>query len=275
MNVHVTADFAAYDAAAHVFLEQEPVGNTVLLTIADMLRGGRAYDDEPPWFAWASDGDRVVGAACRTPPHLVAVATMPDFVASSLGTALSDHELPGAVGRPATVNAFALGAGRVATVRMRELQHVLTAIVPPPVVGGEPRAYTPAERALYVEWMEAFHHEAGLLVQGDPIRSLEHRLASGGAVQLWWADGEPVCLAGRSAPVGGIPRVGPVFTPPAHRRRGYAAALTAHLCAEALAAGAVACTLFADADNPTSNGVYERIGFTVVGTAVEAVFEQT
>jgi predicted GNAT family acetyltransferase len=82
-------------------------------------------------------------------------------------------------------------------------------------------------------------------------------------------------MAGRSGPVHGVPRIGPVWTPPEQRRRGYAAALTAQICAEALAIPSHACTLYADAANATANGVYTRIGFRPVAEIVETVFEIT
>ena len=79
-------------------------------------------------------------------------------------------------------------------------------------------------------------------------------------------------MCGRTPTVCGVPRIGPVWTPPDHRRHGYAAAVTGYVCEHALRAGATACTLFADATNPTSNGVYERIGFRPVAETVEADF---
>ncbi|MDQ1705970.1 MAG: hypothetical protein QOF18_2336 [Frankiaceae bacterium] len=276
MQAHVTTDFASYDAAVAAFLARDPVGNTVLLTIAGVLRAGGSYDAGEPWFAWVTDDDgAAVGAVARTPPYLVAVAAMPDGPATALGAALSGHDLLGAVGSPDAVAAFARGAGRRHTVRMREVQHVLREVVRPAPVEGEARHYTPEDGARYVAWMEGFHAEAGLLVHGDAMRSLAQRLSTGGALWLWWVGSEPVCMVGRSAPVAGVPRIGPVWTPPEHRRRGYAAALTAHVCTGALAAGASACTLFADEANATANGVYRRIGFTPAARAVEAVFHQS
>jgi predicted GNAT family acetyltransferase len=52
-----------------------------------------------------------------------------------------------------------------------------------------------------------------------------------------------------------------VYTPPAYRRRGYGAAVTAHATAAALAAGAEHVVLYTDLSNPTSNSIYQKIGF--------------
>jgi predicted GNAT family acetyltransferase len=273
MRVHLTDDLAEYDAAVGDFLAADPVAHTVLLTILTTLRHGGRYDEKnAPWFGWAVHEGRVVGAVSRTPPHLVAVSDMPDEAAEALGAALADRDLPGATGPPALVSAFARGAGRTHETRIHELQYVLREVLRPTAVTGRSRPFEPSDTALFVAWMDAFYAEAGVLVRTDPLRWLEHRLAGGGALTLWCIGDEPVCMVGNSAPVGGVPRLGPVWTPVPLRGRGYAAALTAQVCSTLLAAGAVACTLYADEQNATANGVYRRIGFTPVGAAIEAVF---
>jgi predicted GNAT family acetyltransferase len=119
-------------------------------------------------------------------------------------------------------------------------------------------------------WLVAFAMEAGVTVESQPRAAIERRLASGGGITLWWVDSTPVAMAGRGPAVGGVPRIGPVWTAPQHRRRGYAAAVTAVVCNEAFDLGASACTLYADAANPTSNSVYRRLGFHEIGLVIDA-----
>ena len=89
---------------------------------------------------------------------------------------------------------------------------------------------------------------------------------------LVWDDNGPVSLAGfgNSTPTG--TRVGPVYTPPEHRGRGYATSLVASLTAERLAAGLAFCFLFTDLANPTSNAIYARIGYEPVADWDQWVF---
>jgi predicted GNAT family acetyltransferase len=68
-----------------------------------------------------------------------------------------------------------------------------------------------------------------------------------------------------------VTRIGPVWTPPERRRRGYAAAATAELAGRLRARGEV--VLFADRANPTSTGVYRRIGFRPVAEWDDWVLE--
>ena len=273
MDVHVTDEFAPFDAAVASFLTPDPVRNTVLLTILETLRAGDGFGEAAPWFAWATEEGATVGAALRTPPYKVALAGMSADVTRALGVRLRDVDLPGAFGDLDTVAAFADAAGRRYRVHIHEIQHVLTKLVPPPQAPGAARPYVHQDGDLYAEWNEGFVVETGVTRGGlDVVAALERRISAGGGLWLWEVDGVPVSMCGRTMPVCGVPRIGPVWTPPKHRNHGYAAAVTAYVCEQAFADGAQACTLFADAANPTSNGIYERIGFQPVAETVEAEF---
>ncbi|HEX2902904.1 MAG TPA: GNAT family N-acetyltransferase, partial [Jatrophihabitans sp.] len=90
--------------------------------------------------------------------------------------------------------------------------------------------------------------------------------------QLYWlwlgAGGDPVSMAGRNVTVAGVSRVGPVYTPPERRGRGYAAAVTAACTQHALATDADRAILFTDVANPTSNGIYQRLGYRPIADRV-------
>jgi uncharacterized protein len=88
-----------------------------------------------------------------------------------------------------------------------------------------------------------------------------------------WEDGRPVSLAGCGSPTPNGGRIGPVFTPRAHRGRGYASALTAALTSLQLSSGRRFCFLFTNLANPTSNRIYQRIGYEPVSDVDEYRFE--
>jgi predicted GNAT family acetyltransferase len=64
-----------------------------------------------------------------------------------------------------------------------------------------------------------------------------------------------------------------VYTPVESRRRGYGAAVTAACTADALANGAQEVVLFTDLDNPTSNAIYQAIGFEPLSDRLVVRFE--
>ncbi len=72
-------------------------------------------------------------------------------------------------------------------------------------------------------------------------------------------------LTGVNPPSYGVARVGPVYTPKSHRGRGYASAAVAEVSQRILDEGGRAC-LFTDQANPTSNKIYEALGYRAWST---------
>jgi uncharacterized protein len=142
-----------------------------------------------------------------------------------------------------------------------------------------PGASRPAGRTdlpLLLDWMRAFGDE--VLYEGDPDRDdprpmVEHRLTSADAgFVVWEDDGEPVSLAGYGGRTPNGMRVGPVYTPADRRGRGYATTLVAELSQMLFDAGRRFCFLYTDLANPTSNAIYERIGYARVCESAQLAF---
>ncbi len=64
-------------------------------------------------------------------------------------------------------------------------------------------------------------------------------------------------------PVNGVSRIGPVYTPHEHHGRGYGSAVAAAASRAIPDAGDVAC-LYTDLANPTSNKIYQQLGYRAV-----------
>ena len=113
-------------------------------------------------------------------------------------------------------------------------------------------------------WHREFVTDIGGTPSADNGSWADTRIADE-RVTLWETpDGTPVSMAGRTPMVAGQIRVAPVYTPAHLRCRGYAGAATVEVSRAALAAGAAEVLLFADLANPTSNGLYQRIGYRPV-----------
>ncbi len=89
------------------------------------------------------------------------------------------------------------------------------------------------------------------------------RIASGNI--FLWHDQGPVSMAQKLRPTRHGISVSGVYTPPELRRRGYASSCVAALSQQLLDAGFAYCTLFTDLSNPTSNEIYQRIGYRPLG----------
>jgi hypothetical protein len=117
-----------------------------------------------------------------------------------------------------------------------------------------------------LDWLQAFADEA--LGEAPHVEDMEltyrRKEADPDGAWLVWDDGGPVSLAAYGNPTPSGIRIGPVYTPPEQRGRGYATSLVADLTADRLAAGMAFCFLFTDLSNPTSNAIYARIGYEPV-----------
>lgn len=294
MSQHAfTVDFVdgpeAFLAAAGAYLEQNPIVNTVVATIAErqvaeIARGLPVEGIERQWWAVIRDADGgVASAAMRTatsPPYPPYLLPMADEAARGLAEVLlsRDEEVGGVNGALPAIAVFADTIAAAKGSRVETAMHSrlfeLGDLVPPVGVPGELRAAVEDDIELAVEWMHGFHRDAA--VQGgrdgaepesepdlDTERELMRRRIEAGRLWFWEVDGVQVHMSGGNPPSFGVARIGPVYTPAEYRRRGYAGAAVAAVSAEYLAGGARVC-LFTDQANPTSNKVYRQIGYEPV-----------
>jgi predicted GNAT family acetyltransferase len=123
---------------------------------------------------------------------------------------------------------------------------------------------TPADRDLLVEWCGAFLAAAVPHQPGDPADAADQCLAEPGGTWLWVDRGVPVALARFGNPTPNSARISLVYTPDAHRGRGYASALVAAMTQHLLDAGWAFTTLLADRANPVATRIYRRMGYAPV-----------
>jgi uncharacterized protein len=285
MEVVELDDAAEFLAEAEPLLLSDEARHNLILGLAGNVREG-VYEDFRLWLV--RDGDEVVAAAVRTPPfNLVLARPRTPQALAALARAVADEQLPGAVGAQPEVAEFAElwsgQAGRTARTHTRQGIYALEQVEPPPAVSGSARVATIDDRELVLRWWIAFGAEAGSAAERGSGReraeaTLDHRLSSDSAgILLWEDEDEPVSLAGWGGPTPNGIRIGPVYTPPGLRGRGYATALTAELSQLLLdgrlfEGGRRFCFLYTDLANPTSNAIYERIGYRRVAESAEIVF---
>lgn len=272
MTWHTTDNPDDFLIRAGAFLRARPAQNTLLLTIAATLRqaGLAAIGEDNPVFGWWQPADgSVTGAYLQTPPRPMLLTRLPDAAVTSLAQrwAAGGHPPPGISADRATAEAFAAAwrdrtaapATTDATYRLYRLGRLVD---PVPPVPGRCRVADEADVDLLVTWWEQFHREIGE-APSTPNDTVREKVSYGG-LRVWEIDGKPVAMAGSTRRTAGMVRVMAVYTPPELRRRGYAAAVTAAVTRAALDAGAAEVVLFTDLANPTSNAVYQRLGYRPV-----------
>ena len=279
-------------AAAGPQLARDPVLATVVSTVTHNAlaadSAGRPQPEHPRWWVVVRDGSDVVGLAMRAapfPPYALFVLPMPEEAARRIARALHARgEHVGGVNgvRPAVEVLAAESArlqGGAAAVEEHTRLFELGTLRSPTAVPGRLRAANAGDLELAATWFSAFEADAaaqagrpapvdeGLRFEVDDV---EARIAEG---RVWlWEDeyGEVVHLTGAQPPTLGVTRIGPVYTPPRHRGRGFASAGVAGV-ASGFVAGGVRVCLFTDQANPTSNRIYQALGFEPVVDMVNLV----
>ena len=282
MEVLRPDDARTFLRLAGPLLERDEARNQLPLGIAGtMTAHPDAYDVVHFWVV--RDAQEPVAAAVRTEPfNLVLGDPSSDAALDALLEAVvaDDPDVPGIVGnvpfvQPAAER-LAAASGRTAERIFSQGVYGLTAVRDVARAPGEARAATTEDRAQILAWVRAFADEA----IPDPEeafermeRNLDSRFGTEGAgFWFWERDGEPVSLSGFSGPTPNGIRIGPVYTPPEHRKHGYATTLVADLSAWLLEQGHRACFLYTDLANPTSNRIYVEIGYERVCDAMEFTF---
>jgi ribosomal protein S18 acetylase RimI-like enzyme len=239
----------------------------LLLGVAGVVR------DQPERYPeanfWCVDG----AVGMQTPPRGLILAKPRDRAALESLVEAIDVELPGVVGAVPEVDEFVELWGRPSERTFGQGIYELDTVIPPPPAPGAYREAGDDDLELVFDLFTAFATES--LHGNETIERshIEARLASPeGGVGLWTDDGSVVSVCGYGSPTPNGIRIGPVYTPPELRGRGYATSLTAEVSERRIAAGRRFCFLYTDLANPTSNAIYERIGYRRVCESAEYSF---
>jgi len=273
-------------ALAGAHLGADPVVGTIVTSVAHRViaqrEAGTLVLPEPAWWLVVADDDGgVVGVAMRTAPfepHPPYLLPMPGPAAVELARVLHGRgeEVLAVNGALPATRLFAdevvrLRGGRV-EVAIHTRLFELGTLVPPSPVPGALRSARAADVDLVRDWWARFQDDSdaqggrapGTSAHDVPSEEEMRRRVEGGEVWLWDDDsGRPVSLVCATPPAFGVSRVGPVYTPPPERGRGWASNAVAEVSGRILGSGVRAC-LFTDQANPISNGIYLALGYRPV-----------
>lgn len=264
-------DAAAFYDHVEPFLLRDEARHNLPFGILNYLRSGTGYSAADAIMLSVEDATGSLQlVALQTPPRNL-ILSVPNRASALPALARYLHTagipLPG-VGGPSEAAAMFTGAwqllsGQAAHPTMESLIYQLDAVTPPRPAPGQMRLATESDRALAEQWMVAFMEEAMPNESLDVAATIDRYLAND-SLHLWEHEGQPVaCAAAQGRTPNGI-RVSYVYTPPAQRARGFASNLVAALSQKMLDSGLRHCFLFTDAANPTSNHIYQEVGYRFV-----------
>jgi hypothetical protein len=271
-----TTDAGEYINRVGVFLRRRPVEHSVLLSTAATRVGEQVVGGESNLWLWVEDDAEVVATAQHTPPHGAYLSTGPAQAMRTLARTLwrLRSGLAGVAGLDNSPQEFATEWSRLggpqATQAMGQGLYVADAVSIPSGIPGRLRLATDADAPLLRGWADKFWAEAGARSSSD--NEIGPRIGAR-LLFVWEVDGAVVSMAAVNVAQGGVSRVGLVYTPAENRKRGFASVCVASLTARKLTTAGRTCMLYTDLANPTSNSIYQAVGYRRVGDAVELRFD--
>ncbi len=249
--------------------------NSIIWGICSAIASGRRLERTAPLFIRIQSDNRTVAAAIKNSAHGLLLTSATEGQITQLAQALYERGivLSRIVGPSATVEPFVnewkKKSGTVPRLIMHQKIYELRKVNPPAPTEGKAILAKMEHAPLVEKWMASFAKEA---VSEDPTANERFREAVPRVIEaedlfLWEKSGEPVSCACLSGPTANGVRVSMVYTPHEHRRHGYAGNLVAWVSQHALNFGKRFCVLYTDEGNPTSNRIYQEVGYRVIGEA--------
>jgi predicted GNAT family acetyltransferase len=277
VRVTRTRDVAAFAATTGEWLQRDPYRNNVVASVI-RSRAQRGYPVEPAalWLT-VHDGSEIAGVALVTPPRGALLSQMAPAAAAALGTWFAENTGDNAADHaPPTVDsltavalsfrdAYVKRSGATATQQRLSRLYALERVRPPVAVNGLARPAAAGDRDRLIAWLRLFQVELNIAEDSEVV--IDQRLRGDQLIWLWEVDGRPASMTLLSEPIVGVSRVGGVFTPVELRGHGYASAVVAAASQHALDHGSTACMLYTDLANPTSNKIYQQVGYEPVDDA--------
>ena len=260
-------DANAFHRDVFTLLAQNEVENNLPLGILNRGVEGGAGDG---WFmARLEDAGKTALVSLMTPPHNLILASpdrsIPLEAIRLLAGKLMDWSIvpPGVIAERdlsiAFAERYAAANGRGFDIATDERLYRLDRVEAVPVVGTL-RVANERDMHYLPYWMKGFADECFRI--HAPLDTESARWCVGhGTMYILEDDGQPVSMAGSSRQMPHGRAIGPVYTPPYLRGRGYATACVALLSQRLLDMGNEYCALFTDLANPVSNSIYQKIGY--------------
>lgn len=262
-----------------------------MIPLGNLIMGHEGVDktdwrDPVHWLmATVSDAKGIQLTALMTPPHNITLYATDNIIhpeaVDCLIDGLKDRDLPGVITEKALAEhfakAYALRKGLTVQTTMNQRIYELTAVNPAIQKVGNIRLLDEKDIHFFPYWAEAFNAAGsyGKTEMSIPQENADPYLYRIASKKLYILEdhGIPVAMAGFTRVMQTAIGVAFVYTPPYERRKGYATSIVAQISQLALDKGFTRCVLYTDLANPTSNSIYQKIGYTPVCDSLQLRFE--
>ena len=271
-----------------------------LILLGNLITGNKGEDktdwrDPASWFMALVMDDVTAGSrelnplpqikliALMTPPWNITLYAVDNLTSNEAisclveGIMKNDVPMPGVITENKLGMAFAKtyseATGKEYRINKNMRQYVLTDVNPEISITGKLRLSRKEDMAFLPYWKEGFQHDCfshPAVPKSDP--EPYHYLINTGRLYIMENDGIPVSMAMINREMQNVCGVSNVYTPPYFRGKGYASSCVAELSRIILKKGYKSCVLYTDLDNPTSNSIYQKIGYKPICDSCEILF---
>lgn len=262
-----------YDIAYPFLLEKEAENNLPLAILISLKKNKNHYGEEAPLLFSLINNEKPEFIALRTPPRDLIIAFTYNLEAINI---LVDElykrreEFPGVLSFKDAADLFAelwcekneLKYNLIRRERVYQLVQVSEDCLGDRVFSMANRTH----QVLVLKWAEEMLKEALIDVTDDDIErtkktAMDEFEENKSRFYILFDNYEPVSMVRKAGKTPNGNFVNFVYTPPPLRRRGYATECVAKLSKQLLDEGNNYCFLFTDLSNPTSNSIYQKIGY--------------
>lgn len=259
-----------------------PLGNVIL---GHQGKDKEGWRDPVNWLmATISDANGIQLTAVMTPPHNITLYATDNIInpqaINCLIDGLKDHEIPGVTTEKMLAEYFAkeytAKKGLTFKTAMSQRIYELKAVNPDIQRVGTVRLLDEKDMCFFPYWAEAFNSaniygKTEMSIPQDE-KMYRYRISTK-KLYVLEDNGIPVSMAGFTREMQTAIGVAFVYTPPYYRGKGYASSCVAQISQIALDKGFARCVLYTDLLNPTSNSIYQKIGYTAICDSLMLKFE--
>lgn len=271
----------AFLARTEALLEQAEAENNIILGIAQSLKRNPKEINQEMTFLAVQKQEKLLACGLCTPPRPLNLFAPPEvkpeaFLPQLIVSLQRKKAIIPGVNAPSHIakafaEAWCNAHDCTFELKLHSKVYRLDHLSSVPPVSGHLRKMHIGDLLTLQKWMHEFSLEAMGIDEAD--QAMQHTLKKFEREELYvWEDKSIVCMAAASRPTNNGITINYVYTPPEHRQKGYASACVGALSQKMLDNGYQFCALFADQQNPTSNKIYQRMGYKALEDFMNIIF---
>jgi len=261
------------------YLLQNESQNNLMLGLVDSIVRSRIPSDRPLFYTIEENGV-ICGQAIRTDPNrALIISSMGELAISSLVRKLKEEgiALKSAVGPIDTIKVFSSKWRAKSSIGMHQGIYELRKVIHPNYEGGQlilakDEHFDLINRYCYNFIRDCFPNDNR---EGEAAEAAK-RFIQNKNLFLWCdQNGRFVSMAANNRESKNGATISWVYTPSEYRNQGYGSKVVASLSQHLMDNGKELCNLFTDLLNPTSNSIYQKIGYQMIGETIHFNFDHS